>query len=369
MKKILFLFIPFILISSWGMGQANGKLQMHFIDVGQGDAALLISPKGETVLFDEGVTGYCEMPIDYLESIGLTKIDYLVTSHYHDDHIGCTGKILARFPLTKVAYDRGGSNPSTVYQRYLNAIDGKRQTGVPGTHFSLDSGTQQEVTIEFVASNGAGINTDNENDLSLVALISFGKLDILMGGDLSGFNIGNYEDIESPVAKSIPQVEVYKVHHHCSQYSTNTVWLDSIRPMVGIISVSGEFGRKHGHPTAECLERLHKAGVKTYWTEEGDGETPDPMWDIVGGNIIVQADPGSSKFTVTYQGSKVDTFNDWSCNDNLPPPDPALKYSWSKNSPVYHYMDCSSVKRILPENLETGSTPPQDKRLHEGCPK
>jgi beta-lactamase superfamily II metal-dependent hydrolase len=369
MKKSLFILVGCLLISLWGFGQANGKLQMHFMDVGQGDAALLISPNGETVLFDEGVSGYCDMPIDYLQSLGVTKIDYLVTSHYHDDHIGCTEKILTRFPLARFAYDRGGSNPSTVYQRYVNAVGSKRQTGTPGTHFSLDPGTPQEVTIEFVASNGAGISTDNENDLSLVVLIRFGNLDILMGGDLSGFNTGNYEDIESTVAKSVPQVEVYKVHHHCSQYSTNTVWLDSIRPLIGIISASGEYGRKHGHPTAECLERLHKAGVKTYWTEEGDGETADPMWDIVGGNIVVEAAPGSSTFTVKCQGSRVDTYNDWNCIDTLLPQAPVLEYGWSKKAPVCHYMDCSSVKRISPENLKTGSTPPPDKKLHEGCPK
>jgi hypothetical protein len=93
------------------------------------------------------------------------------------------------------------------------------------------------------------------------------------------------------------------------------------------------------------------------------------MWDIVGGNIVVEAAPGSSTFTVKCQGSRVDTYNDWNCIDTLLPQAPVLEYGWSKKAPVCHYMDCSSVKRISPENLKTGSTPPPDKKLHEGCPK
>lgn len=69
MKKLLFTFIFLLVVASTAFGQANGKLQIHFIiDVGQGDAAILISPKGETVLFDNGVAKFCDMPISYLAS-------------------------------------------------------------------------------------------------------------------------------------------------------------------------------------------------------------------------------------------------------------------------------------------------------------
>jgi competence protein ComEC len=56
--------------------QANGKLQIHFMDVGQGDGALLISPLGETVLFDDGALNFCDKPVSYLQQLGVTKIDY-----------------------------------------------------------------------------------------------------------------------------------------------------------------------------------------------------------------------------------------------------------------------------------------------------
>ena len=74
--------------------------------------------------------------------------------------------------------------------------------------------------------NGNGIPTRNENDLSLVALVKFGDFEAAIGGDLSGFSASSYLDIETSVASSVGQIEVYKVHHHCSRYSTNDAWLD-----------------------------------------------------------------------------------------------------------------------------------------------
>jgi beta-lactamase superfamily II metal-dependent hydrolase len=80
-------------------GQA-GTLQIHFMDVGQGDGAILISPGGETVLFDNGVRNNCDRPVSYLQQLGITQIDYHVASHYHDDHIGCTVEVLDQFRST-----------------------------------------------------------------------------------------------------------------------------------------------------------------------------------------------------------------------------------------------------------------------------
>jgi hypothetical protein len=78
--------------------------------------------------------------------------------------------------------------------------------------------------------------------------------DAVLGGDLSGFKKSNYEDIETSVAPKVGQVEVYKVNHHCSQYSTNPTWLKIIQPKIGIISVGD--GNGYGHPTKDCLNRL-----------------------------------------------------------------------------------------------------------------
>lgn len=366
MKKQIPAFILLLLFSSSVFGQPAGNLQIHFIDVGQGDAAILISPGGETVLFDDGAAGHCDMPISYLQQLGITKIDYHIASHYHDDHIGCCSEVLAAFPLKKSAYDRGQDYPSKVYEKYLEATQGKRKAVSIGDKIVLDSLSGNAVTIEFVAVNGAGVSTTNENDLSLVAAIHYGDFDAVMGGDLSGFDTGNYEDIESLVADAVGQVEVYKVHHHCSRYSTNDKWLSVVKPKVAIISASGTIGRNHGHPTEDCLERLHKAGAKCYWTEPGGGADSEPGWDTIGGNIVVEVEPNSADFSVICNWSRTDTYPDWEATSTQTPRE--SKYAWSKKSSVYHFSECSYVGNISPANLERGESPPAGKRLHSGCP-
>lgn len=313
MKKVLSLLAFLLLFTPDVYGQTNGKLQMHFIDVGQADAAVLISPKGEIVMFDSGVSGHCTLPILYLEQIGITKIDYHIASHYHDDHIGCTTDILDRFPLQKAAYDRGSTYSTQSYNKYITAIGNKRKTAAVGEKIILDSAEANPVSIEFIAANGAGVSTTNENDLSVVAVVRFGALDLLMGGDLSGFKDSSYEDIETLIAKSVGQVEVYKVHHHGSAYSSNAYWLSIIKPKIGVISAGN--GNSYNHPTLACLNRIHAAGVKTYWTESGAGVAANPQWDVVGGNIIVEIAPGNDRFTVSYNNrSNSDTYLTWGAN-------------------------------------------------------
>ncbi len=290
-------------------GQANGKLQLHFLDIGQGDAALLVSPLGETVLFDNGVAGHCDEEVSYLQQLGVSKLDYHIASHYHADHIGCTTEVLGQFPLQKDALDRGSQYNSATYTEYVSAVGTHRRTAYPGTKLVLDANSSQPVEIEVVAYNGAGVPTTNENDLSVVAVVRFGKFTAELGGDLSGFHTGDYEDIETGVAPLVGEVEVYKVHHHCSQYSTNDDWLRVTKPIVGIVSVGNANG--YGHPTPECLERLHAANVKTYWTENGAGATPEPGHDVVAGNVIVEVQPAVDTFTVTYGRTIVDRYAVW----------------------------------------------------------
>lgn len=366
MKKIILIIIQLLVSVSIAFGwQGNGKLQIHFIDVGQGDAALLVSPKGETVLFDNGVAKFCNMPVSYLQQLGLGEIDYHIATHYHDDHIGCSSEVLSVFPLKKQAFDRGYTYPSGVYTKYEKAVGAKRKKATQGDKIILDSASETPVYIEFVALNGGGVTTSNENDLSLVSVVHYGKFDAVMGGDLSGFDENDYKDIESTVANKVGQVEVYKVHHHCSSYSTNDTWLSVVRPKVGIISASGTIGRNHNHPTQNCLERLHKAGVKTYWTEIGGGADPEPAWDVVGGNIVVEAEPTKDAFTVTYNWANKDSYPLWGTKEQLTPA--ADIYAWSKKSDVYHYASCKYVTNISPENLVKDSSPPSGKRLHDNC--
>ena len=289
-----------LFLASGLFAQQNGKLQLHFMDVGQGDAAVVISPKGQVVLFDAGEDmrkKSCAKPLAYLRQLGIGKIDYVIVSHYHFDHIGCMPQILAQFPLTGTAYDRGASYPGATYEKYLQALGEHRRTAETGQVIRLDEGTGSEVDLSVVAVNGAGVPTTNENDLSVAVLLTFGTFKAEMGGDLSGSDSGSYNDIETTVAPLVGRLDVYKVHHHCSSYSSNEAWLTTTQPAVGIISTGD--GNDYSHPAPDCVARLHAQKVAAYWTETGNGAAPESGLDTVGGNVVVEVAPGAATYTVS----------------------------------------------------------------------
>ena len=193
MFRRLAIFLCVVVCPISVFAQANGKLQIHYMDVGQGDGVVLISPFGEVVLIDDGVLNQCAKPIAYLQSLGITKIDYHIASHYHSDHIGCAPQILQQFPVQKAAFDRGGSYTTATFAGYVNAVGAKRQTAQKGQTITLDAGSLTPVTITFAALNGNGVSTSDENDLSLVAVVRFGQFDAEFGGDLSGTGTGSVD--------------------------------------------------------------------------------------------------------------------------------------------------------------------------------
>jgi len=168
-------------LSHLAFGQANGKLQIHFMDVGQGDGAVLISPHGQVVVFDGGNAKDCPKPLAYIAELEIKSIDYMVLSHYHADHFGCETEILAQSPLTNFAYDRGGSYASKNYDDYVQALGNKRKQASVASPIVLDPTSSHPVKISFVAINGNGIKTTNENDLSLVAVVQFDALRVEIG--------------------------------------------------------------------------------------------------------------------------------------------------------------------------------------------
>jgi beta-lactamase superfamily II metal-dependent hydrolase len=377
-KRILCFVACILILARIASGQANGKLQIHHMDVGQGDGAVLISPGGQVVLFDVGEDMKkrdCTKPVSYLDQLGIKHIDYLYVSHYHFDHIGCIPAVLDQFQLQGDAYDRGGKYPGTTYTNYVNAVGSHRKAAAIGDAITLDKNSPNPVVITVVAVDGKSrsgvVQTSNENDLSLSVVVSFGTFREEIGGDLSGDNTQMYQDVETPVAADVGRINVYKVHHHCSSHSTNDAWMAATQPAVGVISTGD--GNDYGHPTADCLERLHKHNVRTYWTETGNGGEPESGIDVVGGNIVVEVGPTAGTFMVTFGGSHVDTYpltgSNASVPTNTPPAASTPVYAWSKNSTHYHFANCKYVQNISPDNLQRGTSPPSGKTLHKDCPK
>ena len=355
-----------------GMAQAgNGKLQIHHIDMGQGDAAVLISPSGKVVIFDAGrdmsSKKDCAVQTDYLEQLGVRQIDYIFVSHLHTDHIGCIPAVLEKFPLVTAAYDRGGQYASGYYTRYAASVGTKRKTAQLGQMVELEANAKK-VTLKVVSLNGTynggQVSTENENDLSVAVLVSFGAFREEIGGDLSGEHTSTYEDIESGVAPSVGSLDVYKVHHHCSSHSSNGLWLKTTAPTVAIISTGD--GNSYRHPTEDCLSRLHEAEIsKVYWTERGAGAEPK-VNDVIAGDVSIEVEPNAQRYLVTYGSGTgtVDTYKIKAAGDitNTDARATTSRYAWSERSQFYHYSDCAAVKRISPGNLRSGNDPPPGKR-------
>ena len=135
--------------------------------------------------------------------------------------------------------------------------------------------------------------TRDENANSVVVKISYGAFDALVGGDLTGSS----PDLESGIASSVGEIELYKVHHHGSRTSSNATFLGVIKPLVSFISVG--VGNTYGHPTSECLARLADVGSEVWQTE-------DPSLNSELGHIELTSSTGTS-FTVT-QGSTSTTY-------------------------------------------------------------
>ncbi len=318
----LLILLSVLLATACGGGEENGPpeatvspsdtppppaLQIHHIDTGQGDAILIVSPGGELAMVDDGQRQRCAQVISYLDALGITSIDYHFASHYHDDHIGCLDDMAAEGITVAVAcYDRGGTYASKTFDSYVDTCGTKRQTVAKGQVITLDAGSANPVTITVIDLDGAGIQTDDENALSLVLKLTYGSFDEVLAGDLTG--VEPYPLVEGTVAPHVGDVEVYKVNHHGSKYSSSVSWLDGITPKVAIISTGTN---TYDHPTADALVRLHDHGVTTYWTNLGSSKdaTPVPGQDhVVNGTVVIEAEPDlGGEFTVSGGGA-TDTY-------------------------------------------------------------
>ena len=281
----------------------NGKLQLHFIDVGQGDGVLLISPNGQTALFDDGNYLSCTNIKNYLQGLGITVVDYHFCSHYHSDHLGCIDDLAAiGITIGTKGYDRGSTYSSGTYTAYVNTLGAKRATIAKNQVITLDAGSAHPVSLKCVDLNGAGVYSpsgSDENAKSLVMLVSYGDFQCEIGGDLTG---DGATDVETTIGPQVGDVEVYKVHHHGSAYSSNDNWLNAIGAEVCMISCGN--GNSYLHPTPEALGRMHAHSIHTYWTETGNGATPDPAWDkVASGTLVINAQWGTgASYTITGPG-------------------------------------------------------------------
>lgn len=248
----------------------EGQVEFHFIDVGQGDAALIRTPEGN-ILIDAGTNDAEDELVAYLKAEGITELAYAVFTHPHEDHIGGADAVLEYCEVKNVILPEVTAT-TKVYERMMDAIDTEGATiiiAVPEATYAV--GDLKLTILGPVGSDYADMNND-----SVVLRADFGESSVLYTGDAE--DVSEEEMLAKYRLNGKLDCDLLKVGHHGSENSSTEDFLDAVTPELAVISCGA--GNKYGHPTQETLARLDARNV-TYWRTDllgsivivSDGET------------------------------------------------------------------------------------------------
>ena len=320
---LIFLFIMLVLALAYVLYSRQeenspppvegSNFEIHFIDVGQADSALVICD-GHYMLIDGGNAEDSDLVYSYLERHGAGHLDYMVASHAHEDHIGGLSGAL-NYATVDTAFCPVTEYSSKVFRdmvKYLGEQGKTITVPEPGDRFSLGS-----AQVEIL---GPVQEYDDTNDTSIVLRIDYGSTSFLFTGDME---TGAERDLIESGANL--EATVLKAGHHGSDTSTSYQFLRAVNPKYTVVSV-GE-GNSYGHPSEEVLSRFRDAGTEVYRTD-------------MQGHIIA----GSDGKSVTFRTEKeADTATN-------PTGSSALQtYMGNSGTKKFHLPDCASAKSIQEE--------------------
>ena len=190
---------------------------------------------------------------EYLKNLGISKIDYLVGTHPHEDHIGGLDVVIKNFEIGTIYMPKVVATTKT-YEDVIDAISEKKlkvTTPKIGDTFNVGNAKCEVMSI--------GNDKDNYNNCSIVIKMDFNNVSYLFTGDAE-------KSVED--SRNWPQIDILKVAHHGSSTSTSKKFLEQIKPKVAVISVGA--GNSYGHPTQSTLKKLNDIGAKIYRTDENE---------------------------------------------------------------------------------------------------
>ncbi len=296
--------------------------EVHYIDVGQGDAALIICD-GHAMLVDGGTPDNSSLIYSYLKNLGIDHLDYIMCSHPHQDHVGGLAGAL-NYATVDVAYCpvREYDSPGFAsFKKYLDLQGVAITVPNPGDTFAMGSAT--------AAIYGPLHDSDDLNKESIVFKIRYGETSFLFTGDAKQEN-----ETEMIAAGYDLRCTVLKVCHHGSETSTSGQFLTYADPEYAVISVGKD--NPYGHPAEGTLSRLRDADVKVYRTDEC-------------GTIICRSDGSSVSFT-TEKGPKGPSSDDRGKGTEAGEIPEGTTYVLNTNTLVFHYPDCPSVSKMSEKN-------------------
>ncbi|MFC4638810.1 ComEC/Rec2 family competence protein [Deinococcus hohokamensis] len=235
-------------------GAPAGEMTVRFLDIGQGDAVLVRSPEGKTMLVDGGRS--TERMREHMKTYGIDKIDLMVATHADADHIA--GLVAAAEARPTLFINNGLGGTTKTWERLVDALREQKTTFQKANKQVINLGS---VKVRVIAPPPGMGDDQNENSVGL--RVEFGEFTALMTGDsekpeTQAWLKENRPEIRGPV-------QLYKSIHHGAANGDHQAWLASVRPENVVISV-GE--NNYGHPTKTALDLYDQNGIRTYRTDE-----------------------------------------------------------------------------------------------------
>lgn len=235
----------------------DGSIAVHFLDVGQGDATLILTPDGEAMLIDTGVSEYKDELVSYIQACDITTLSYLVLTHPHADHIGGAVAVLDAFTVKEVVMP-DATTTTVTFEKVLNAIDkeGCKMT-VPEPEDTLSLGTCRLTVLGPVKDYPKDLNA-----MSLVLRLDYGSTSFLFTGDAES---QSEEDMLNRFSSSVFKADVLKLGHHGSATSSSSDFIDAVSPSYAVASCGKD--NEYGHPHREVIADMEERGIALYRTD------------------------------------------------------------------------------------------------------
>lgn len=267
-KKYLAIFAAFFLIISSFIGCSSSKtidsskdannqnvMKVNYIDVGQGDS-ILVQVNGKNLLIDAGPNSSTDKLVSYLNKQNIKKLDFVVATHPHEDHIGAMDTIINKYNIGEF-YAPKKTTTTKTFESMVNALKSKNiKINAATAGVSLDLG--KNVKCEMIAPNAP--NYEDLNNYSAVIKITYGNSKFLFMGDAESLSekeiLNKNHDVSS---------DVLKLGHHGSSSSSSKAFLDKVSPKIAIISCGKN--NDYGHPHKETSTEMKKRNIQVYRTD------------------------------------------------------------------------------------------------------
>ena len=302
------------------------NLKVHFIDVGQGDC-ILIEDGTSAMLIDAGNPENGPDIVSYIKNLGIEKLNFVLATHPHADHIGGMADVINAFDVEKIIMPKA-THTTRTFENLLLTIQNKGlkiTAPIPGTEYKLGN-----ASFTILAPNSSSY--EDLNNYSVVVKLNYGSTPFLFTGDAEATS-----ENEILARGYDVKADVLKIGHHGSNSSTTERFLDAVSPQYAVICVGA--GNSYGHPAPETLSKLAERGIKVYRTDE--------VGTIVatsdGKSISFNKQPSSVNISSTASEKTDKADNTAVSSGNSTASDDIIVYI-TKTGSKYHRENCSSLR-------------------------